>query len=342
MSATSMFDDSCSFTHQFNLNYEETSNVAIGHLVSSQDIFAGGHLWRINCYPRGPSWTNEQVEQYISIFLMHLRESKGARAMFEAFVMDGNGARSSSHRQRSVHVYTEKGRSRGWLHFVKRSDLNPLYLTNGSVIIMCRVKVLPDDEPIEVPPSNITSHLSILLDSAAGSDVSFVVDGEKFPAHRAVLAARSPVFMAQLLGSMADARMASITLQDIAPATFKIMLRFIYTDELPEDEELDDGPPAETFYDLLAAADRYALDRLKLLCARKMWEDVSAETIGATLACAETYNCPELKKKCIDFFADENNFRAAVLTDGFVQLVQKFPSILAELRVKVGAQRSHA
>jgi speckle-type POZ protein len=62
---------------------------------------------------------------------------------------------------------------------------------------------------------------------------------------------------------------------------------------------------------------------------------VSADTIGATLACAETYSCPELRKKCVDFFADEKNFKKAVLTDGFAQLVQKFPSILGELRVKV-------
>jgi len=47
------------------------------------------------------------------------------------------------------------------------------------------------------------------------------------------------------------------------------------------------------------------------------------------------YSCPELKKGCIDFFADEKNFKNAVLTDGFAQLVLKFPSILAELRVKV-------
>nr|CAB3481496.1 unnamed protein product [Digitaria exilis] len=176
---------------------------------------------------------------------------------------------------------------------------------------------LPDD-PISVPPSDIASHISSLLDSTDGSDVSFAVDGEEFPAHRA----RSPVFKAQLLGSMADARMKSITLHDIAPATFKLMLRFIYTDDLPA------GDGVETFQDLLAAADRYALDRLKLMCAKKLWDDVSTDTVCATLACAGTYSCPELKTKCLDFFADQKNFREAVLTDGFVELMQKSPTIL--------------
>jgi speckle-type POZ protein len=85
---------------------------------------------------------------------------------------------------------------------------------------------------------------------------------------------------------------------------------------------------------LLAVADRYAMDRLKLMCARKMWDNVTVDTVAATLCHAETYNCPELKDKCIAFLVEENNFMEAVLTDGFVQLVQKFPSIVVDLREK--------
>ncbi|PVH37198.1 hypothetical protein PAHAL_6G269600 [Panicum hallii] len=48
-------------------------------------------------------------------------------------------------------------------------------------------------------------------------------------------------------------------------------------------------------------------------------------------------SCSELKNKCIDFFAAEKNFKKAVLTDGFLHLGQKFPSIIADLRERVGA-----
>ena len=189
----------------------------------------------------------------------------------------------------------------------------------------------------DILPSDIRSQLGALLDSADGSDVSFLVGGEEFPSHRAVLAVRSPVFKAQLLGSMADAKMASITLHDIAPPTFKAMLLFIYTDEFPAEGGFEDSP-VEKLHDLLAAADRYALDRLKLLCARKLWDSVSVDTVAATLSCAEKYSCPELKTKCVGFLVDEKNFRDAVLTDGFVQLVQKFPSMIAELKEAAGKQ----
>ncbi|PNT68494.1 hypothetical protein BRADI_3g41275v3 [Brachypodium distachyon] len=221
--------------------------------------------------------------------------------------------------------------SSGWSWCVKRSELESLYMVDGWITIACGVIVVRDDS-LSVPPSDIGTHLSRLLDCAAadGSDVSFVVGGKKFPAHRAVLAARSPVFKAELFGSMAEASMSDITLTDIAPATFEIFLRFMYTDTLPEDGD----SPIEMYKHLLAVADRYAMDRLKLMCAKKLWDDVSVDTVAETLSHAETYRCAELKTKCITFFAKEKNFRKAVLTDGFVRLVHKFPAIVAELREK--------
>ncbi|KAF8653769.1 hypothetical protein HU200_061885 [Digitaria exilis] len=54
--------------------------------------------------------------------------------------------------------------------------------------------------------------------------------------------------------------------------------------------------------------------------------------------CRGTHSCQELKKKCINFFADEKNFKKAVLTE----LVHKVPSILAELRDKVEGHREAA
>jgi speckle-type POZ protein len=82
---------------------------------------------------------------------------------------------------------------------------------------------------------------------------------------------------------------------------------------------------------LLAAADRYALDRLKFICARKLWDKVSVYTVATILACAETYNCQELKKKCMDFFVQVENFKEAIFTDGYASVL-KFPLIVAELK----------
>jgi speckle-type POZ protein len=78
------------------------------------------------------------------------------------------------------------------------------------------------------------------------------------------------------------------------------------------------------------------LTATKHICARKLWESVSVDTVAVTLACAEMYNIPELKNSCIDFFAKDGNFKKAALTNGFVQLGLQFPSIIDELRERFG------
>jgi speckle-type POZ protein len=318
----------------FKLNYSETKDIAIGAVVHSDAISVGGHSWRVNCYPRG--YSEADKGEYITIFLELMSKSKGVKAIFEAFLMDKDGAPASSNASRCVKVYPPEGHiSWGWFRFVTRRDLEARHVVNGWATIVFGIIVVRDD-PLAIPPSDIGDHLGRLLDCQDGSDVSFSVDGRKFAAHRAVLAARSPVFKAELFGAMAEATMSQITLEDINPAAFEVLLRFMYTDVLPPDGELARSP-VEMYRHLLAAADRYAMDRLKLICADKLWQNVSVDTVAATVNCAETYNCRELKDKCMAFFVEEQNFKKIVLTDGYVQLVQKFPSIMAELREKVGA-----
>lgn len=81
---------------------------------------------------------------------------------------------------------------------------------------------------IPVSPSNMAEHIGWLLDSGKGTDVTFEVDGETFPAHKLVLAARSPVFRAQLFGPMKDKNMQCITIEDMEAPVFKVCSLFIY------------------------------------------------------------------------------------------------------------------
>ncbi|TVU05017.1 hypothetical protein EJB05_48165, partial [Eragrostis curvula] len=189
----------------------------------------------------------------------------------------------------------------------------------------------------ESPSLAIASCLLKLLPAClAGRSIQqFQVSSKKFRAHRAVLAARSPVFKALLFGPMKDAETACIKLHNIKPATFKVMLRFMYTDSLPRDEEIKSSSIIDLFQNLLAAADMYHLDRLKLLCAQKLWEHLSAETVATVLGCAEKHNCAELKNSCLDFFVVEKNFKNAVLTQDYSQLMQSFPCVIDEIRARL-------
>ena len=100
------------------------------------------------------------------------------------------------------------------------------------------------------------------------TDVTFMVSGEAFPAHRAVLAGRSPVFEAELYGSSSttETDAHTVTVRDMRPVTFRALLHFIYTDSLPAMSHLGMDEMRELLQHLLAAADRYATDRLKVMC----------------------------------------------------------------------------
>ncbi|CAD5182498.1 unnamed protein product [Musa acuminata subsp. malaccensis] len=82
---------------------------------------------------------------------------------------------------------------------------------------------------------------------------------------------------------------------------------------------------------LLAATDRYALDRLKVLCEVKLCEDVAINTVATTLALAEQHHCFHLKSVCLKFVALPQNLRAVVQSEGFKYLKVSCPSLLKEL-----------
>ncbi|KAF8653750.1 hypothetical protein HU200_061864 [Digitaria exilis] len=341
---------------ELKLDWAATKTLSIGDVLLSDEFSAGGHVWQVRCYPHGHK--QHGIDGlHVSVFLRLVSESKNVRAIFDAFLMCSDGSPSTSHGRRCVQVYPPKGfqsQAWGYFRFVKRTDLDESssYIKDGHVRFMFAVIVLPgggDESPIAVPSSDIIAvprsdigdHLGHLLDSGDGSDVSFDVAGETFHAHRAVLVARSPVFKAQLLGSMADAGTERITLHGIHPETFEILLRFIYTDALPAMEDPEGSSSSSTamerLEDLLVAADMYHLDRMKLVCAQKLWERVSPDNVAAMLGFAETHGCPELKKRCIDFFVVEKNFRRVALTEGYMRLMQSFPSVIDEIRTRIQA-----
>ncbi|XP_037419083.1 BTB/POZ and MATH domain-containing protein 1-like [Triticum dicoccoides] len=217
------------------------------------------------------------------------------------------------------------------------------YVVDGYATFLCSIVVVNELGPDPVPASDLGDHLGRLLEDGnrtddgmmMTTDVSLAVDGETFRAHRLVLAARSPVFKAMLFGSMMEATTTSsapIVLHEITPAILGAMLRFMYTDAWPEDNEhVGHSSSIEMLQDLLAAADRYALDRLKLMCVRKLWDNMSIHTVVSILVYADTYGCAELKKKCLDFCARKENFKQVASTDGYPLFVLKFPSIFFEL-----------
>ncbi|CAN6361007.1 unnamed protein product [Urochloa humidicola] len=84
---------------------------------------------------------------------------------------------------------------------------------------------------------------------------------------------------------------------------------------------------------LLVAADRYGLDRLKLMSEHKLSLSISIETVASTLALAAQFNCSDLKAMCIKFINEgsSKNLDAILATEGYRHLEVSSPSVLTEL-----------
>lgn len=106
----------------------------------------------------------------------------------------------------------------------------------------------------KVPECRLSEDLSQLFESQKFSDVILTVGGKEFYAHKAILAARSPVFAAMFEHEMEEKKQNRVDITDMDHEVMKEMLKFIYSGKSPQLEKMAD--------ELLAAADKVCLDLL--------------------------------------------------------------------------------
>lgn len=346
-------------SHDFKIKgYSLSKGMGIGKYVASETFTVGGYDWAIYFYPDGKS--TEDNAAYISLFIALASDATDVRALFELTLLDQSGnERHKVHthfgRVLETGPYTLKYRGSMWGYkrFFRRSVFETSsYLKDDCILIKCTVGVVrtytetPKVYSIPVPPSNIGIHFGQLLESGEGSDMKFEVEGETFAAHKLVLAARSPVFRAQLFGLLKEQDTQYVTIEEVQAPVFKALLHYIYWDVLPDLQDFvgleTTGAATLMAQHLLAAADRYGLERLKVLCEAKLTEGVSINTVATTLALADQHQCVQLKSVCLKFIAAPENLKAVMETEGFEHLKESCPSVITELLnyvAKIGPQQ---
>ncbi|EEE51007.1 hypothetical protein OsJ_31636 [Oryza sativa Japonica Group] len=192
---------------------------------------------------------------------------------------------------------------------------------------------------ITVPPSDMHLHYGDLLSSEEryATDVEFLVGGETFTAHRLVLAARSPVFMVELFGPMKEGTTVNkIHIFDMEAQVFRALLKFIYTDMLPEMDQEDETAMVQH---LLVAADKYGLHRLKMICVEILSNHIDAYSVATILVLAEKHYCYGLKEACFEFLNSSAILSAIVNTSDFLYLIQSCPDVLEDISFNIVARQ---
>ncbi|XP_048534935.1 BTB/POZ and MATH domain-containing protein 3-like [Triticum urartu] len=321
--------------------------------IQSRPFIVGGRRWKVDYHPNG---YGSGDEDFISVFL-ELDES--VRSEVQAHVAFSfidqpelrvpNLIRQS---QPCCFYYDCSDTAYQPGRFVTREAFERSnHLKNDSFVIRCDVIVLDrkDDEDeeeeherarpfIKLPPSDLPSHFSDLLLSKEGADITFEVGSKKLAAHRCVLAARSTVFKKQLFGSMDKGAAAPsvVKIDGIEASVFEALLTFIYTDGLPDLDRMhvcEGGEKDATWLlQLLEAAERYDLQKLKFICEEKFANLICENRVADVIVVAERKRCRWLKEACLEFIKTHTSLHTVLTADGLEQIIRTGrPSVLQEL-----------
>ncbi|KAJ1267846.1 hypothetical protein BS78_07G089500 [Paspalum vaginatum] len=284
-------------THTFEVAVDR--GLGVGACVTSDTFAVGGHDWRVRFYPRG---ADARRENYVAVFLDLV--SKGGvdvqvQVLFDFRLLNwATGVLSSVFSQ--TKLFKAARGPWGTNTFMQRGLLEASYLQDDRILIECEVTVVKrslarETVEVRVPPSDLMlGDLGRLLETAVGADVAFKVKGEV-----------SPVFKELLYGSTSETK-KSVTIDDMEPVVFKALLRFIYTDSLPAMGELDGGEKNEELvWHLLVAAEKYAVERMKLICEEILCKQLDGKSVASTLALADKHHCSRVRDACVEFMRRE-------------------------------------
>ncbi|XP_025791228.1 BTB/POZ and MATH domain-containing protein 2-like [Panicum hallii] len=332
--------------HELRVPGYATTKGGVGKFINSATFVVGGHSWYIRYYPDG---NNEKSAGWVSVYLyLDLPAAGGdgdVKARYKLSLIDDDDAGedlSSYTRTSAGYSFWGPGKPRGYHQFIKGTDMESSLKGHG-FRIRCDVTVMKETcvdttvvaGSLAVPPPELHRHLGALLDSEVGGDLTFDVGGEHLTAHRYVLAARSPVLMAELFGPMKENTTGSIRISDVEPRVFKAMLRFVYTDSLPEVD--DEDSKVGMAQHLLVVADRYGLPRLMVMCEATLLEHIDTSVVATTLTLAEQHGCHGLKEGCFWFMRTPGNTKAVMASEGFQHLRTSCPFLIEEMLAKLAS-----
>jgi len=330
------------FSYIWTINNFSFCREEMGEVLKSSTFSAGANdklKWCLRVNPKG---LDEESKDYLSLYLLLVSCNKSeVRAKFKFSIL--NAKREETKAMESQRAYRfVQGKDWGFKKFIRRDFLmdeaNGL-LPDDKLTIFCEVSVVGDTvnnsgqsncTPVKVPECRLSEDLGQLFDRSSFSDVTLCVGGREFLAHKAILAARSPVFNAMFEHQMTESKQNRVDIQDVDHEVMREMLKFTYTGKAPNLDKMAD--------DLLAAADKYALERLKVMCEEALCSNLTIENVCDILVLADLHSAEQLKTHAIDFI---NSHATDVMeTTGWRSMIQAQPHLIAEAFRALASQQS--
>uniref|UniRef100_A0A0D3G7C9 BTB domain-containing protein n=3 Tax=Oryza TaxID=4527 RepID=A0A0D3G7C9_9ORYZ len=193
---------------------------------------------------------------------------------------------------------------------------------DGSVALYKLANKAAALSPMDAAPPSPTPQVYLgeqYVNSSTLSDVTFLVEGKRFYAHRIALLASSDAFRAMFDGGYREKDARDIEIPNIRWNVFELMMRFIYTGSVEVTSDISQ--------DLLRAADQYLLEGLKRLCEYTIAQDVNVDNVSDMYDLSEAFHAMSLRHTCVLFILEQ--FEKICVKSGSSQLIQR---VIPELR----------
>lgn len=202
------------------------------------------------------------------------------------------------------------------------NDDQPLKIT-----IVCEVKwqCFVKDMP---PPENLYQDVKYFLMNLELSDVVIAIGNEEIPAHKIVLGAQSPVFLAMFTTNMKEQRTNRVAIKGIDIDIMKKVLSYMYTGEIAIEQD------ANIVLQMLAVAELYQIEKLKKMCQIQLSNNLTVNNVLNVLDEANLHNAQELREDAIKYMV--NHRKEIVKLEDFEILYKAKADLLFDFVIRIG------
>jgi len=184
------------------------------------------------------------------------------------------------------------------------------------------VKSLIDKKFNDESKSSLTTDINTFIHDVSTKDFKITIEGQEFPVHKFLLAARSST-LAEILKN--NPVVENFNLVDISVEIFEIISKFLYTDELP----VEDGT---NFLHLFAAAGKLKIEKLVKYAATNILDQINPENALTIFNISASFGLYDLEQK--SFREIKKKYKSIKFKDEWIKTPEKVINIINKFKKK--------
>ncbi|KAF8365316.1 mel-26, partial [Pristionchus pacificus] len=262
--------------------------------------------WSIKIYPKGNGENNKDF-----VFLCLNRVVAPVQGKLSKIGFKSRfSLKSAENKEIDMRIHPNPSHS-DYVSYIKRDVLFPQILPRDSITVAVEIDVATETVTTTSDPLPIMT------------DFTIRVGDKEIRTHRAVLAARSPVFCAMLTHEDTNESKSGVMhITDMDHDVVQEMLTYVYSGRCSKDI-------GEMAGDLLIAADKYRLDELKQHCECSLIEQISVDNVCQLLVLSDMYRAHKLREYSLIFITHRT--KMVTCTPGWSDILKSHPNLVTDI-----------